>query len=83
MTTKEIAFYYKNLPNGEKGRFTAHISLELGGSPHSWQQHFLRWGPAVLRVVSGCKSTANWHISTRDFTKSMYLSLIIIDSFGC
>ena len=26
MTTKEIAFYYKNLPNGEKGRFTAHKS---------------------------------------------------------
>ena len=43
MTTKEIAFYYKNLPNGEKGRFTAHISLELGGSPHSWQQKFLKW----------------------------------------
>lgn len=43
MTTKEIAFYYKSLPNGEKGRFTAHISLELGGSPHSWQQKFLKW----------------------------------------
>lgn len=43
MTTKEIATYYQTLPNGDKGRFTAFLSLELGGSPHTWQQKFLRW----------------------------------------
>lgn len=43
MTKKEIATYYKQLSNGEKGRFTAFLSLELGSSPHTWQQKLLRW----------------------------------------
>ena len=37
MTQKDIALYYEQLTRGEKGRFTAFISLRLGGSPHSWQ----------------------------------------------
>lgn len=34
MTQKEIADYYSKLSNGEKGRFTAFLSMNLGGSPH-------------------------------------------------
>ena len=33
MTQKEIADYYSRLSNGEKGRFTAFLSMTLGGSP--------------------------------------------------
>ena len=41
MTQKDIAAYYEQLTRGEKGRFTAFISLRLGGSPHSWQHRLL------------------------------------------
>ena len=43
MTQKEIADYYSRLLNGEKGRFTAFLSMTLGGSPHTWQQKILGW----------------------------------------
>ena len=43
MTPLEIGKYYNKLTNGEKGRFTAFISLRLGGSPHTWQQKILGW----------------------------------------
>lgn len=43
MTEQQIGAYYHNLHNGEKGRFTAYLSLNLGGSPHSWQQKMLLW----------------------------------------
>lgn len=42
MTQKEIADYYSRLSNGEKGRFTAFLSMTLGGSPHTWQQKNIR-----------------------------------------
>lgn len=38
-----MACFYAQLTNGDKGRFTAYLSLILGGSPHTWQQKFLRW----------------------------------------
>ena len=41
MSQKEIADYYSSLSNGEKGRFTAFLSMTLGGSPHTWQQKIL------------------------------------------
>ena len=41
MTQNEIAEYYEQLTRGEKGRFTAFISLHLGCSPHSWQHRLL------------------------------------------
>ena len=31
MTEQQIGTYYHNLHNGEKGRFTAYLSLKLGG----------------------------------------------------
>lgn len=35
MTEQQIGTYYNNLNFGKKGRFTAYLSLNLGGSPHS------------------------------------------------
>ena len=43
MDKDAIAKFYWNLPNGEKGRFTAYCSMVLGGSPHTLQNKFLRW----------------------------------------
>ena len=41
MTQKDVAAYYSSLSRGDKGRFTAFVSLHLGGSPHSWQHRVL------------------------------------------
>ena len=41
MTKQEIANYYSRLSNGETGRFTAFLSVAIGGSPHTWQQKIL------------------------------------------
>lgn len=35
--------FYRNLDNGDKGRFTAYISLQLGEAPFTWQKRFLGW----------------------------------------
>lgn len=49
MGTTDISKFYDSLPNGEKGRFTAFLSLRLGGSPHTWQHKILTWGRNVQR----------------------------------
>ncbi len=49
MSTMDISKFYDTLPNGEKGRFTAFLSLRLGGSPHTWQQKILTWGHNTQR----------------------------------
>jgi hypothetical protein len=41
MTQKDVAAFYGSLSRGDKGRFTAFVSLRLGGSPHSWQHRLL------------------------------------------
>lgn len=43
MKQKDIGTYYVGLENGQKGRFTAFVSLMLGGSPSSWQHKFILW----------------------------------------
>ena len=48
MTQKEIADYYSRLSNGEKGRFTAFLSMTLGDSPHTWQQKILGWTRNIM-----------------------------------
>ena len=48
MTQNEIADYYSKLSNGEKGRFTAFLSMNLGGSPHTWQQKILGWARNIM-----------------------------------
>lgn len=72
MTQKDIALYYEQLTRGEKGRFTAFISLRLGGSPHSWQHRLLcvarntairPMSPVIIRelcsiIESNCWRTA-------------------------
>jgi len=47
MDKAEIANYYSSLSNGEKGRFTAFLSIHLGGAPHTWQQKILGWARNV------------------------------------
>jgi len=72
---KEIAAYYSTLSNGEKGRFTAFVSLRLGSSPHTWQQKFLRWAqneyvrplsPVIEKELSAIISSGCWRISSED-----------------
>ena len=48
MDKAEIANYYSSLSNGEKGRFTAFLSIHLGGAPHTWQQKILGWSLGVI-----------------------------------
>ena len=53
MTTEEIGKFYTQLPNGDKGRFTAYASVKLGYAPHTWQQKFLAWAHGyIYRPVS-------------------------------
>lgn len=53
MTQKQIGSYYAGLTNGEKGRFTAYISVKLGSSPHTWQSKLLLWAKnSPLRPLS-------------------------------
>lgn len=71
MTENEIANYYKALSNGEKGRFTAFLSLKLGGSPHTWQQKILSWtrniygrplSPVVSRELTSIIKDGTWRV---------------------
>lgn len=71
MTENEIANYYKSLSNGEKGRFTAFLSLKLGGSPHTWQQKILSWtrnicgrplSPVVSRELTSIIKDGTWRV---------------------
>ena len=48
MDKAEIANYYSSLPHGEKGRFTAFLSIHLGGAPHTWQQKLLGWSLGII-----------------------------------
>ena len=48
MDKAEIANYYSSLPHGEKGRFTAFLSIHLGGAPHTWQQKILGCSLGVI-----------------------------------
>ena len=48
MDKAEIANYYSSLSNGEKGRFTAFLSIHLGGAPHTWQQKILGWSLGII-----------------------------------
>ena len=71
MTQKEIGEYYNALTNGEKGRFTAFLSLRLGGSPHTWQQKLLAWakntfGKPLSPVIGKELSTIIKHEGWRD-----------------
>jgi len=49
MTQKEFGNHYCNLSAGEKGIFTAFLSVRLGGSPHSWQQKLLGWAKGEIQ----------------------------------
>lgn len=67
MTQKEIADYYSRLLNGEKGRFTAFLSMTLGGSPHTWQQKILGVGSQYngQTHVASCRKGTNFNYRER------------------
>ena len=69
MTQKDIAAFYGNLSRGDKGRFTAFVSLRLGGSPHSWQHRLLcvskdksirPISPVIVRELCSIVSNGSW-----------------------
>lgn len=65
MTQKEIADYYSRLSNGEKGCFTAFLSMTLGGSPHTWQQKILGWTRNRQTHVACCRKGTNFNYRER------------------
>ena len=75
MKQKEIAAYYEQLTRGEKGRFTAFVSLRLGGSPHSWQHRLLcvardkakrPMSPVIVRELCSIISNGSWKMNEED-----------------
>lgn len=71
MTQKDIASYYEELTRGEKGRFTAFISLRLGGSPHSWQHRLLclardtairPLSPVIVKELDSIIKNGSWRM---------------------
>lgn len=72
MSQNEIGCYYLGLTNGEKGLFTAYVSVQLGGSPHTWQNKFLAWSrnkvlrplsPVLRKELSAIVQQASWKTS--------------------
>lgn len=75
MTQKDVAAYYCNLSRGDKGRFTAFVSLHLGGSPHSWQHRLLYVAqdksirpisPVIVRELCSIISHGSWKLDDEE-----------------
>ena len=70
MTMYEIANYYSNLNHGDKGLFTAFVSCRCGGTPHTWQNKFLKWktsshvrkvSPPILKELNSIIESGTWN----------------------
>ena len=77
MTQKNVASYYGALSRGDKGRFTAFVSLRLGGSPHSWQHRLLcvardtavrPLSPVIVRELASIIKNGSWRLEMMDET---------------
>lgn len=77
MTQKDVASYYGALSRGDKGRFTAFVSLRLGGSPHSWQHRLLcvardtavrPLSPVIVRKLASIIKNGSWRLEMMDET---------------
>ena len=75
MTQKDVAKYYGDLSRGEKGRFTAFVSLRLGGSPHSWQHRLLcvardtsirPMSPVIVRELCTIIKCGSWRLGEKE-----------------
>ena len=88
MTQKDIAAYYEQLTRGEKGRFTAFISLRLGGSPHSWQHRLLcvarntairPLSPVIIWELGSIIKTNCWSgslsLRSRNYLKNFFIAV--------
>lgn len=80
MTQKDVAAYYSNLSRGDKGRFTAFVSLHLGGSPHSWQHRLLcvaqdkairPLSPVIVRELDSIISNGSWKMDEEEFQSKL------------
>ena len=69
MNEIEIGNFYKRLRRREKGRFAAYLSVEIGGSPHSWQMKMISWSrgnetpilsPIIIREIKKIISEQSW-----------------------
>lgn len=77
MIQKDVASYYGALSRGDKGRFTAFVSLRLGGSPHSWQHRLLcvardtavrPLSPVIVRELASIIKNGSWRLEMMDET---------------
>lgn len=82
MTQKDVAEYYGNLSRGDKGRFTAYVSLRLGGSPHSWQHRLLcvaqnkairPISPIIVRELCAIISNGSWKMDEEKFQNNLVI----------
>ena len=80
MTQKDVAIYYSKLSRGDKGRFTAFVSLHLGGSPHSWQHRLLcvaqdkairPISPIIVRELCSIISNGSWKMDEEEFQNKL------------
>lgn len=80
MTQKDVAIYYSKLSRGDKGRFTAFVSLHLGGSPHSWQHRLLcvarntsirPMSPVIVRELCSIISNGSWKMDEEEFQNKL------------
>ena len=80
MTQKDVAAYYSSLSRGDKGRFTAFVSLRLGGSPHSWQHRLLcvarntsirPMSPVIVRELCSIISNGSWKMDEEEFQNKL------------
>ena len=73
MTQKEVADYYCKLSNSEKGRFTAFLSMNIGGLLHTWQQKILGWARNIMgRPMSQVVEKELSSIVEKDKWRMMY-----------
>lgn len=75
MTQKDVAKFYGSLSRGDKGRFTAFVSLRLGGSPHSWQHRLLcvaqdkairPMSPVIVRELCSIICNGSWKMNEEE-----------------
>ena len=73
MTQKEVADNYCKLSYSEEGRFTAFLSMNIGGSPHTWQQKILGWTRNIMgRPMSQVVEKELSSIVEKDKWRMMY-----------
>ena len=75
MTQKDVAAYYSNLSRGDKGRFTAFVSLRLGGRRNIKKHRLLcvaqdkairPISPVIVRELCSSISHGSWKLNEEE-----------------